>query len=196
MKENWWHLRRAVAGAFANVIWNKCWGKSLKRGMGNGCGPPPPPIIYRLKTHPEQAMLYQSGVLGVNFFNPNLKDVLVSKERRVTRLTRDANRIWLLEFFGTATLEDLRQIPAGEINGILNLLKKTEVQKLIVDLSPIQNFSSRDLQVLVTLYKELVQHNVAIVLRNPGPYLSRVLRIMQLDRMFEIEPDENFHKMK
>lgn len=111
----------------------------------------------------------------------------MSKQRRVTRLTRETSRIWLLEFFGAATLEDLRQIPSGEINSILNLLKKTEVQKLIVDLTEMHNFSSRDLQVLVILYKELAPRNVAIVLRNAPPYLSRVLCIMQLAWMFEIE---------
>lgn len=114
----------------------------------------------------------------------------------MTRLTRDANMVWLLEFFGATDQGVFQQIWASEINIISTLLEKTEMQKLIIDLTGIKNFSSRDLQLLVILYKQFAQQNIPIVLRNPGPYLSRILRVMQLDGMFEIESDENHTEMK
>jgi anti-anti-sigma factor len=117
--------------------------------------------------------------------------MVVSTERQVTRLTRQANKVWLLEFFGAADQKTFQQIWASETDRILNLLEKVNVQKLIIDLTTIQNFASQDLQLLVTLHKHLARQNIQITLRNPGQHLSRVLRIMQFDHVFEIESDPN-----
>ncbi|MBE7467665.1 MAG: STAS domain-containing protein [Anaerolineales bacterium] len=112
--------------------------------------------------------------------------------RLVTRLTRDANRIWLLEFLGAADQEVFYQVTETEIPAILKILERSEVGKLVVDLTTSQDFNSRGLEFLHRMYQQLAGRNIAIILRNPSVHLRQVLRIMQLDQAFEIEFDESF----
>lgn len=85
---------------------------------------------------------------------------------------------------------EIFQLPAAiESSTILNKMVEAHAQKLIIDLSAIKDFDSRGVQILVMLYRQFSEQNMSIVLQNPGPYLSRVLRIMQLDSLFEVKTD-------
>jgi anti-anti-sigma factor len=112
--------------------------------------------------------------------------------RLVTRLTRDADSVWLLELMGTTDQELFRQITATEIPTILKILEQAEVRKLIVDLTTTQDFDSPGLRFLGQMRQQLAERNIPIILRNPNAPLRQILRIMQFDRVFEVEFDDNF----
>ncbi|GIK37958.1 MAG: hypothetical protein BroJett011_17910 [Chloroflexota bacterium] len=108
------------------------------------------------------------------------------------RLTRDTNKIWLLEFFGTIDQGVFLQITDTKIPAILKILEQSEVGKLIVDLTTTGDFDSRGLEFLRQMHRQLAGRNIPIILHNPSTHLRQVLRIMQFDRMFGIEFDNDF----
>lgn len=116
----------------------------------------------------------------------------MSMERLVTRLTRNGGSVWLLELIDSADREAFRQMTDTEIPAIMNILKQTEVQKLVIDLTMAQDFDSGGLQFLCRVQKQLVGRNIPIILRNPSAHLRQILRIMQFDQLFEIKFDDGF----
>jgi anti-anti-sigma factor len=106
------------------------------------------------------------------------------------RLSNDPRSAYWLKLNGIVDRE-IFQLPAAiESNTILNKMVEAHAQKLVIDLSAVKDFDSRGVQMLVMLYRQFSEQNMPIVLQNPGPYLSRVLRIMQLDRLFEVVSDK------
>ncbi len=97
---------------------------------------------------------------------------------------------WWLEINGTAPPETFQLAPAIENNIILQRMIQAASNELIIDFSSLKEFDSRGLQLLLMLYRQFSPQNIQIVVRNPHPYLSRVLRIMQFDRVFKVEMDE------
>jgi anti-anti-sigma factor len=112
--------------------------------------------------------------------------------RLVTRLTRDADSVWLLELTGATDQELFRQITATGIPTILKILEQTEVRKLIIDLTTTQDFDSHGLQFLGQMRQQLAERNIPIILRNPSTPLRQILSLMQFDQVFEVEFDDNF----
>lgn len=121
-----------------------------------------------------------------------LKAFITLEERLVTRLTRDANRIWRLEFFGATGQEVLCRMTDTEIPTILKILERSEAGKLVIDLTTTYDFDSRGLEFLLRMYQQLAGRDIPIILHNPSVHLRHVLRIMQFDRMFEFEFEEGF----
>lgn len=112
------------------------------------------------------------------------------KAKLAKRSTPDPQNAWWLQLSDGADPE-IFQLPAAiESGGIFNKAIEAEAEGLVIDLSAVQEFDSRGVQVLVMLYKQFSEEGLRLVLRNPSPYLSRVLRIMQLDRVFEVESDK------
>lgn len=98
---------------------------------------------------------------------------------------------WWLEINGTVPAETFQLAPAIENNFILQRMLQAASNELVIDFSSLKEFDSRGLQLLLMLYRQFSPQSIQIVLRNPHPYLSRVLRIMQFDRVFKVEIDEN-----
>jgi anti-anti-sigma factor len=69
----------------------------------------------------------------------------------------------------------------------LQRILETQAHKLVIDLSGIERFDSLGLQLLLLIYRQLADHQFRIILRNPSPHLQRILRIMQIDRLFQVE---------
>lgn len=112
--------------------------------------------------------------------------------RLMTRLTREASSVWLLELADATDQEVFRQMTDIETPAIMNILEQAGVQKLVVDLTMAQDFDSRGLQFLCRMHKQLVERNIPIILRNPSAHLRQILRIMQFDQLFEIQFDDGF----
>lgn len=101
---------------------------------------------------------------------------------------------WWLEINGVVPPETFQLAPAIENNVILQRMLEAASTELVIDFSTLKEFDSRGLQLLLLLYKQFSPQNIQIILRNPNPYLRRVLRIMQFDRVFKVELDENSEK--
>ncbi|MBI1881212.1 MAG: STAS domain-containing protein [Chloroflexi bacterium] len=115
---------------------------------------------------------------------------MMLKAKLEKRHPRDPHDGWWLELNGAVDRETF-QLPSAIENGvILDKMVEAHAQKLVIDLTTLEAFDSGGVQLLVMLYKQFSEQNMRIALRNPSPYLSRVLRIMQLDRLFELESDE------
>jgi anti-anti-sigma factor len=113
------------------------------------------------------------------------------KAKLEKKLSYDPRDAWWLELNGGVEREAFQLAPAIENNAILQRVQKAKAQKLVVDLTTTKDFDSRGVQLLLILYRQLIDQHIQLVLRNPTVYLSRVLRIMQIDRIFEVEFDEN-----
>ncbi len=98
---------------------------------------------------------------------------------------------WWLEINGTVPPETFQLAPAIENNTILQRVIQAASNELIIDFSSLKEFDSRGLQLLLMLYRQFSAQNIQIVLYNPHPYLIRVLRIMQVDRVFKVEMDKS-----
>jgi anti-anti-sigma factor len=67
------------------------------------------------------------------------------------------------------------------------LLNLSLDQTLVVDLTEVEYIDSQGLKFLLDLHKKLSEQNLTIILQNPTPHLRRLFRIMQFERIFEIE---------
>lgn len=110
------------------------------------------------------------------------------------RCSKDPYQGWWLEINGSIPPETFQLAPAIENNLILQRMHEIPSDELVIDFSTLNEFDSRGLQLLLMLYKQFSPQNIKIILRNPSPYLRRVLRIMQFDRVFIVEIDDNSEK--
>jgi anti-anti-sigma factor len=107
-----------------------------------------------------------------------------------TKLRQDSADTWTLTMMGSVDQENYQFLSTLESNAILNQLVEAQAKKLIIDLASTEQFDSLGLQFLLLLHKQLAQKNIQVVLRNPNPHLRRVLHIMQFDRIFSVEADD------
>ena len=77
--------------------------------------------------------------------------------------------------------------PADKSTDILEQLKKTKAQKLVIDLGTTDRIDSQGMKVLLDMHRIFSKEDIPIVLRNPNSHLYRLLRIMQFSHIFEIE---------
>ena len=107
------------------------------------------------------------------------------------KLIQDAHGIWILEIIGNVDCENFQLTSTIENSAIVKRLTEVQAQTLVVDLSAAEQFDSLGLQLLLVLHKQLASHHIQIVLRQPNAHLRRVLRIMQFDRVFRVEAEDN-----
>lgn len=103
------------------------------------------------------------------------------------QLTHQGNQIWVLKLIQDVDSRDLQFTWDTEAIPLLQDLIQNKAKKLIVDLTETQQLGSPGLQLLVNIYRKLSQQDIPIILKNPNPHLQRLLRIMQLDRIFVIK---------
>ncbi|MCB0155149.1 MAG: STAS domain-containing protein [Anaerolineae bacterium] len=83
-----------------------------------------------------------------------------------------------------------RQFPASPeswVTAILNTVRQTHAQSLIIDLTNIETIDTRGLSLIITLQKVMAQEYIVIALRKPNRHLCDLFRIMQFDHLFIID---------
>ncbi|MDX1520328.1 MAG: STAS domain-containing protein [Anaerolineae bacterium] len=73
------------------------------------------------------------------------------------------------------------------VSDLLLLFDEKQASSLVIDMSHLENIDSSGLRYLLDLRDGLIQANRKVILRNPNPYLRRLLRIMQFEPLFVIE---------
>jgi anti-anti-sigma factor len=104
-----------------------------------------------------------------------------------TELIPDVDDIWLLKVSDHIERRHFDLLWPTEIRVIFEKLMEVQARKLIVDTTSIEQLGSSGLQFLIIVYRQLSGKNIPIVLRNPNKHFRRLLRNMQLDRLFEID---------
>jgi anti-anti-sigma factor len=107
-----------------------------------------------------------------------------------TELTRD-NDTWILKLEGYVDSRTAHLMwSADSSTSLLQEMTQAHVKKLLIDLTGVEFIDSHGLRVLLNAHKDFSNEDVQIVLQNPNPHLKRLLRIMQFDRVFEIESND------
>jgi anti-anti-sigma factor len=109
------------------------------------------------------------------------------------RFNQNRNGVWWLQINGSVEREAFPLMSAIEDNTLLQKFVAVQEQQLVIDLSTLEEFDSRGLQVLLMLHKQFTPQNIQVTLRNPNPYLSRIFRITQFDRFFPVEYDDDYN---
>lgn len=110
--------------------------------------------------------------------------IIARLEKRAEIDPRDT---WWLMIEDGAGQELFHLAQALDNQAIVQRAKTAQMQKFVIDLTPLNSFDSQGLQLLLMLYKQLSEQNVMLVLRNPNYFLQRIFRILQVDRFLEIE---------
>ena len=94
---------------------------------------------------------------------------------------------WVVRLTRNVESRDFQFTWDTEAIPLLQELLQHQPKKVIVDLTGTQHLGSPGLQLLVNMYRKLSRQNIPMILKNPNPHLQRLLRIMQLDRIFVIK---------
>lgn len=103
----------------------------------------------------------------------------------------DTQTEWRLTLDDDINLETYRQLEQHVVNTVCQTLFRAGATKLTVDLTTTKRLDSLGLQLLLLLYKKCAGRELPIILLNPSGQISRVLRILQFDRIFTIEQTED-----
>jgi anti-sigma B factor antagonist len=107
-----------------------------------------------------------------------------------TELTRRSD-VWILTLHGNVDSNTAHLMwSADNSAALLKELTVARVKKLLLDLTDLDFIDSHGLRVLLNVHKDFSSENIQIILQNPNPHLKRLLRIMQFDRVFTIEPND------
>ncbi len=104
-----------------------------------------------------------------------------------TELTQDGDT-WTLKIIGfvNASTSYLMWYTDSS-HSLLKKLVETKAKTLVIDLSEADGVDSHGLRLLIDAQKEFSTQNIQINLRKPNAHLSRLFRIMQFDRLFNVE---------
>ena len=98
---------------------------------------------------------------------------------------------WTLKLAGTVDISTQHLIWNSETNtNLLEKLEDTNVETLIIDLSQAERFDSLGLRMLLNVQKDATEKDMSVVLKNPNAHLHRLFKIMQFDKFFFIEFDD------
>lgn len=107
-----------------------------------------------------------------------------------TELIRDSE-IWTLKLFGNVDSSTSHLMWFSDSStSLLKELVQARVKILLIDLARTEFIDSQGLRLLLNAHKEFSKENIQIVLQNPNAHLKRLFRIMQFDRVFDIESDK------
>jgi anti-anti-sigma factor len=107
-----------------------------------------------------------------------------------TELSKEKHQ-WTLSLIGFVTANTTSLMWFAESSqALLKQLVEAGVNSLIIDLHRTEAIDSQGLRILIDAHMEFSAKNVQITLRRPNTHLSRLFRIMQLDRLFVVDsPD-------
>ncbi|MCB0191217.1 MAG: STAS domain-containing protein [Anaerolineae bacterium] len=102
----------------------------------------------------------------------------------------EENRIWTLKLDGNVD-SNTHQFMwfTNSSASLLKKLQEAQAEALRIDLTETNSFDSQGLRLLLNAHKEFSRAKLPIILKNPNVHLSRLFKIMQFDRIFEIEFD-------
>ena len=105
------------------------------------------------------------------------------------KFVQAGNASWVLESMSDV---DSRIFPLASIKDLISIreyLLQLQAQKLRIDLLTTERLDSQGMQLLLTIQQCLAKEKIQVILCNPNVRLRRLLRVMQFDRVFEIEED-------
>lgn len=105
------------------------------------------------------------------------------------KFVQNSNASWVLESMSGV---DSRIFPLASIKDLIPIreyLLQLQAQKLRIDLLTTERLDSQGMQLLLTVQQYLAKEKIQVILCNPNVRLRRLLRVMQFDRVFEIEED-------
>ena len=101
--------------------------------------------------------------------------------------TREIDRLTIVELRGRFTMADASDVIWGAVSDLLAAGRK----HILLELSNVTYLdSAAGIGELVRSYTTALRHGAKVKLLRPGKNVSRVLRIVGLDRVFEIFDDE------
>ena len=104
-------------------------------------------------------------------------------------LIQNGNTSWVLEFTGETGEKDFQLASIKDISPILEYSLQLQAHSLKINLNATERIDSQRLQLLLMIQQQFAKENVSVILGNPNIHLRRLLRVMQFDRVFEIEED-------
>jgi anti-anti-sigma factor len=99
----------------------------------------------------------------------------------------DTGDTWTLTLSGSIDQRSFNRLGIAASETVLEQLSLARAKKLIIDLTAVEQLGSPGLQFLLLLKKQLANQRTQISLRSVQPHFKRILQIMQLDRLFEVE---------
>lgn len=104
-----------------------------------------------------------------------------------TVLTQDDDT-WTLKLIGHVNASTSHMMWSTDSSAsLLKKMLEAKAQTLVIDLSATKTLDSHGLRLLIDAQKEFSIEHIKIILRKPNSHLSRLLRIMQFDRIFTVE---------
>jgi anti-anti-sigma factor len=104
-------------------------------------------------------------------------------------IRNEGHGIWVLEFAATPDQRNFQLASVKDLTPVLEYLLQLQAHKLTIDLAATERLDSQALQLLLVMQRQFSKEKIQVVLRNPSVHLRRLLRVMQFDRVFEIEED-------
>ncbi len=105
----------------------------------------------------------------------------------VVKITHTDNN-WVLKITGSIDTTNHHLLGSIGIKQFLvEDMVETHAHKFIIDLSQTERLDSQGLRHLYDIYRLFVSTNIQVVLQNPNSHLLRLFRIVQFDKVFEID---------
>ena len=105
----------------------------------------------------------------------------------IVKITHTGNT-WVLKIIGSIDITNHHLLWSIDTQqSLLEDMVEADADKFIIDLSETERIDSQGLRHLYDIYRLFVSTNIQVVLQNPNSHLLRVFRIIQLDKVFEID---------
>ena len=106
-------------------------------------------------------------------------------------LTYNNRGTWTLKLTGSIdnTNRSLRQSTESD-DLLFQKVMATRTKRLVIDLTAVEGLDSQGLRYLYDIQKQFSPNKIAVVLKNPNVHLQHLFRIMQFNRIFIIEFDD------
>lgn len=105
------------------------------------------------------------------------------------KFVQNSYGFWSLEFMDAIDQRTFQLASVKDLKPVLEYLLQLQARKLTIDLTATERLDSQGLRLLLVMQRQFSKEKIQIVLRNPNVRLGRLLRVMQFDRVFEIEED-------
>jgi len=112
--------------------------------------------------------------------------VMAQRMSRLTTKIIKAKTRWTLKLGG-----ELNASTAGlvQLAGLLSDMQQANAEQLVIDLAALSVIDAYGLGLLLNAKRDFANGDIQIVLKNPGPRLCCLFRIMQFEQIFTIETD-------
>lgn len=96
--------------------------------------------------------------------------------------------ILTIQFLDPRILDETQQARVAQ--DVVDMLNKTSEEKVILDFKPVQFMASAMLGKLVMIHKKCKEFKIKLKLSGIDPEIRNVFKMTKLDKLFDIEKDE------